>query len=101
MAQHDWVEAMSDELEKSLRNIQSELPKARLCETRDEKVELIRKLGGPRTAENIRKAMQSYPHARIPFLFSSLDAQLVVDVMANDLDELIAELKQAVNKNSK
>lgn len=88
---------MNDEIEKSLRGLQPTNLKPRLYKSREELIQLILSLGGPRTAESIRKAMKTLPHERIPFLFSSLDPQLVLDVMANDVDALIGELKRPAN----
>ena len=85
---------MSDEIEKSLRGLQKVDLKARVHGSREELVHLIQTLGGPRTAESVRQAMKSFPHERIPFIFSSLDTQLVLDIMANDVDALIAEMKK-------
>jgi hypothetical protein len=82
---------MSDDLEKSLRALKGDEIKAQIYESRSELEALIKAVGGPRTALSIRKAMKSYSQKRIPFLFSSLDPQLVVDVMSNDLDSLLAE----------
>lgn len=83
---------MSDDIEKSLRALRSEARVARKLLGEAEKEALIAAIGGPRTAESVRKAMKSYPKERIPFLFSSLDPQLVADLMENDVDELIREI---------
>lgn len=83
---------MADDLDKSLRGLKGEEIKANLYTGRDELLALIQAIGGPRTAASIRKAMKTYSKERIPFLFSSLDPQLVVDVMTNDVDALIAEI---------
>jgi hypothetical protein len=89
---------MTDDLTSKLRGLKSQLPAARtgLCEA--EKDALIVALGGPRTAESIRKAMRNFTHERIPWLFSSLDSQLVVDVMANDMEAAIARAKAGQNR---
>jgi hypothetical protein len=89
---------MTDDLTSKLRSLKSQLPAARTGLSEAEKDALIVALGGPRTAESIRKAMRNFPHERIPWLFSSLDSQLVVDVMANDIDAAIARAKAGQNR---
>ncbi|MCX6127724.1 MAG: hypothetical protein NTX25_01510 [Proteobacteria bacterium] len=80
---------MTDDIEKSLRSMTSNLPNARPNLSEKDKDQLIAALG-ILTVENIRKALATLPHSRIPFLFSSLNSQDVVDIMANDLDAAIA-----------
>ena len=89
---------MADDLEERLRRLRAELPTARLGLSETEKDALVQAVGGPRTAANIRKAMSNFPHERIPWLFSSLDSQLVVDVMANDMEAAIARAKAGQNR---
>jgi hypothetical protein len=89
---------MTDDLTAKLRNLKSQLPAARTQLSEAEKDELIKAIGGPRTAESIRKAMSKLPHERIPWLFSSLDSQLVLDIMANDMDAAIARAKTRQNR---
>ncbi len=81
---------MSDDIEKSLKALQKQVVIGRSGLSEAEKDDLIRLIGGPRTAENIRKALRNYSKERIPFLFSSLDTQLVADVMENEMAEAIA-----------
>lgn len=83
---------MTDDIEKSLRDLKGESLTARILTSDEEKEALIQAIGGPRTAASIRQALKTYSKDRIPFLFSSLEAQIVVDVLENDLDELIAKL---------
>lgn len=45
---------------------------------------LIRKAGGPRTVAAILKAKHEFPLRRIPWLFSSIDSQAVVDILHNE-----------------
>ena len=95
---------MTDEIEKNLRSLQGTLPQGRANLSVVEKDELVRAVGGPLTASSIRKALQSFPRDRIPFLFSSLDPQLVVDIMENDLEDAIKKamaLKKAVKAEFK
>ena len=80
---------MSDELTKSLQNLTGSLPTPRLNLSRDDKLMLVQKLGGPRTVKSILKARGKVPESRIPFLFSSLDTQAVLDVLANDMAEVL------------
>lgn len=89
---------MTDDLEAKLRSLKAQLPTARLQLSEADKDQLIKAVGGPRTAENIRKAMSNFPHERIPWLFSSLDSQLVIDIMANDMEAAIARAKAGQNR---
>lgn len=89
---------MTDDLESKLRSMKSQLPAARTQLSEAEKDELIKAIGGPRTVESICKAMRKLPHERIPWLFSSLDSQLVVDVMANDMEAAIDRAKAGQNR---
>ena len=84
---------MSKDLEQRLRDLKANLPAARLQLSETAKDQLVTAVGGPRTAESIRKAMKNFPHERIPWLFNSLDSQLVIDIMANDMDAAIARAK--------
>jgi hypothetical protein len=81
---------MTDDMERKLRGLKSNLTPAREHLSEAEKDQLIMAIGGPRTVESIRKAMTNFPHERIPWLFSSLDSQLVIDIMANDMDAALA-----------
>jgi hypothetical protein len=89
---------MADDMEKRLRALKGGLPTPRTGLSEDEKDALILAIGGPRTVENIRKATGNFPHERIPWLFSSLDSQLVVDVLANDMEASIARAKKIRNR---
>lgn len=89
---------MTDELEERLRGLKAEVPTARENLSEAEKDQLVAAVGGPRTAGSIRKAMQNFPHERIPWLFSSLDSQLVVDIMANDMEGAISRAKASRNR---
>jgi hypothetical protein len=80
---------MADKITESLLNLSGSLPKPRTNLSKEEKLALIAKVGGPRTAMSIIKAKKDYPLSRIPFLFSSLDTQCVVDILANDLSEFL------------
>ena len=80
---------MTDDLTKQLEQIKSELPTPRKNLNLDEKVALIKNIGGPRTTRSILKAKETLPIARIPFLFNSLDTQFVMDVLENDMDEAL------------
>jgi hypothetical protein len=83
-----------DELEEALLNIKSDVPKPQMNLPDSNLDELIQKLG-PKTIKQILKAKKELPVARIPFLFSSLDSQAVIDVLNNNMD---AALKRAENK---
>lgn len=81
--------ATDDHVTAALVNLGGGLPAPRICTTDREKMELIRACGGPRTARSIRKSMKTSPLSRIPHLFSSIDTQVVVDLLHNDVDSLI------------
>ncbi|MEI6397885.1 MAG: hypothetical protein WCO71_03850 [Pseudomonadota bacterium] len=83
---------MSDKLTESILNLTGSLPAPRLNLSRDEKLALIAKVGGPRTTHSIIKAKKDYPASRIPFIFSSLDTQCVVDILANDMTDVLAAM---------
>jgi len=80
---------MPDQLTESLLNLAGSLPTPRLNLSKDEKKALIARVGGPRTAQSIVKAKKHYPVSRIPFLFSSLDTQCVVDILHNDMSDVL------------
>ena len=80
---------MSDEIEDRLRDLKADLPQPRLNLSTTEKRQLIAKLGGPKTALSLLKAKKDFPLERIPFLYSSLDTQAVVDFLANDMESLV------------
>ena len=84
---------MPDDIIKSLENLAGGLPTARLNLSKEEKLELIKKLGGPRSVTSILKSKKDYPLRRIPFIFSSLDTQAVVDVLANDMSDVLPPKK--------
>ena len=90
---------MSDDMEMSLRALKGDPLTPRIVTTDAEKEALILAIGGPRTAASIRQALKTYPKERIPFLFSSLEAQLVIDILENDVDALIGVL--VAKKNAK
>jgi hypothetical protein len=73
-----------DEVTRALANLQGNLPKARENLSETEKDELVARVG-PRTARDIVRAKKDYPLRRIPFLFSTVDTQAVVDLLANDV----------------
>lgn len=77
-----------DDLTNRLRELKAELPKPRTNLTETEKDELVRRVG-PRTARDIVKAGKELPKHRIPFLFSTVDGQAVVDLLANDMTQAI------------
>lgn len=78
-----------DELTRQLLNLKSDLPEPRRNLTEAEKDELIRRAGGPLTTQAIIKAQQQVKPSRIPFLFSSIDAVVVMEILANDMDAAI------------
>ena len=81
-----------DQIETTLVGLKAELPSPRIFTSRADLVKLIQSAGGPRTAKSIRDHSKITPARRIPHVFSSIDTQVVVDILANDLDTIIAEL---------
>lgn len=81
-------EIMDDPVSKALMELGGSLPSPRTNLSDVAKDELVAKVG-PRTARDIVKASQDYPLRRIPFLFSTVDTQAVVDILANDMDAAI------------
>lgn len=79
---------MTDEISKALQKLEGQLPKPRTNLSEAGKDQLVAQVG-PRTARDIVRAKRDLPLARIPFLFSSLDTQLVVDLLANDMTEAL------------
>lgn len=74
----------NEAIDSSLFHLNSaEIPVGRPNLSEAEKDELIRKVHGPKTTQNIIKALKDYSPKRIPFLFSSLDTQAVADILAN------------------
>ncbi len=74
-----------DDLNRMIKGMSGEIPKPRLDLSEAEKDALIKQVGGPRTTAAIIKAKDEVPMARIPFLFSSLDSQAILDILANDM----------------
>ena len=80
-----------DPIISSLRELTSEDISPNICKDDKEKRKLIETVG-PRSCRNILKARRDYPLSRIPFLFSSIDPQLVVDVLSNELEEILESI---------
>lgn len=81
-----------DQIEMALTSLSAQLPEPHIFSSREELLVLIQACGGPRTASSIRKSLEHASKSRIPHLFSSIDTQIVVDILANDLDRILAEL---------
>lgn len=77
------------EISNNLTDSKGELPNPNLNLSDKEKIELIKRAGGPMTATSIIKAKKNFAISRIPWLFNSIDSQTVVDLMHNDMDELL------------
>jgi hypothetical protein len=77
-----------DNLEERLRALKGNVPAPRTNLSEAEKAALVARVG-PRTARSIVNAKRDFPVSRIPFLFSKIDTQDVVDLIANDVDEAI------------
>jgi uncharacterized protein (DUF2336 family) len=80
-----------DEISQALQDLEGDLPKPRMGLSDDDLVKIVRQLG-VRTVRNIVAAKKDYPISRIPFIFSSLDTQLVVDILAHDMSLAIAQV---------
>jgi hypothetical protein len=80
-----------DDLTERIETLKGDLPQPRLNLTNAEIKELVLRIGLA-SARDILKAKRQLPQARIPFLFSSLDTQAVVDLLANDVDEIVRRL---------
>ena len=81
---------MTDEISKSLSLLKGQLLVGRKNLTAEELREVILLAGGPKTARAIIKAKKDFPLARIPFLFSAVDTQAVVDILCNDVSDVLA-----------
>lgn len=88
---------VTDDLTRALEQLSGELPEPRTTLTEAEKDQLVARIG-PRTVRSIVKAKAECPLQRIPFLFSTLNTQDVVDVLANDLK---AALERALTQKAK
>ena len=64
---------MKDDLDERLRDIHADIPEPRTNLTEEEKDELIRRVGGPRTTASILKAAATLGKNRIPFIFNKRD----------------------------
>ena len=73
-----------DRLTDSRSNLAGGVPAARTDLREADKDAIVAKLGIG-ALKDILKAQKELPLRRIPFLFSSLDTQAVVDVLANDM----------------
>ena len=85
---------LKDQLEDLIRKIKADFPEAKIL-NEQEKFELIKEIGGPRTVISILKAKKEFPLARIPFLFNSLDTKLVIYVLANEWDDILGRYHQS------
>jgi hypothetical protein len=77
----------SGDLTQAIEKLSGEIPTGRQLSEK-QKDELI-KLIGVRTARSILQAKKTLPLKRIPFLFSSIDTQLVMDLLENDVEKNI------------
>ncbi len=80
---------MVDDITKALERLSGALPRPRTGLTESEKEELIARIG-PRAVRDILRAKKDFKVERIPFLFSTLDTQSVVDILANDMTQALA-----------
>ncbi len=82
-----------EKISELLENLKGELPVPRLNLSEDQKDQLILQLG-LKTVQNLLKAKKQLPMARIPFLFSSLDTQALLDVLNNDMAAAVVRAKK-------
>ncbi|MFW7380566.1 MAG: hypothetical protein ACOH5I_17270 [Oligoflexus sp.] len=90
-------------IDQMLYQLSGSVPQARTQLSEADKDQLIATVGGVLTAQNIIKAKNDYTKERIPFLFSTLDTQAVVDILANDMEAAVdrAMARRAVQKSRK
>ena len=88
---------MKDTVTRSLQDLKGTIPNASDSLTEAQKDAIVIKIGGPKTVKQLISAKKELPIARIPFLFSTLDTQCVVEVLAHDFTQAIlrAENKQS------
>ncbi|MFK7825662.1 MAG: hypothetical protein AB8G05_16035 [Oligoflexales bacterium] len=79
---------LKNKIEEQILQLKADLPKPDIL-NEQEKFKLIRDIGGPRTVISILKAKKEFPLSRIPFLFNSLDTKLVINVLANEWDDIL------------
>lgn len=80
-------------LTDALQSLSGDMPKPRVGLSESEKDVLILKIG-PRTAKNILSMRGKTAESRIPFLFSSIDTQAIIDLLANDCTAAIERAVQ-------
>ncbi len=88
-------------IEDPIRNLKSDLPIPRPDLTEEQKDKLLQDIGGPATANNIINALKTLPHARIYWLFNSIDPQLIADVLHHDLTAAIVRARSERTRGSK
>ncbi len=91
---------MSDKIAQSLRALAGALPAPREL-NEAEKDALIQTIGGPLTARDVIRAQKDFALARIPFLFSSIDTQAVVDLLHNDMEAALGRAMEAKARRKK
>ncbi|MEZ4741447.1 MAG: hypothetical protein R3B45_03225 [Bdellovibrionota bacterium] len=79
----------TENIEENIRKIKGNLPKPRLNLSLNEKLKLIKSVGGPKTTKSILKAKGNFPISRIAWLFNALDTQAVIDILHNDMVEAL------------
>lgn len=88
------------QLTEALIKLRGEMPKPRTGLSEDEKDALVQSIG-PRTANSILSMRGQVPEARIPFLYSTIDTQSVVDLLANDCKAAIERALEHYAKSHK
>jgi hypothetical protein len=87
---------LEDAIADALREMRCQgqpVPRSNLSE--EQKDELIGKIGGPHGVRAIVDAGKIWKPSRVVFLFNSIDPQLVVDVLANDMAAAIERAGEA------
>lgn len=89
-----------NEVIDALTNLTGNIPVARKDLSETEIDALIQEIG-PRTAKSILSMRGKTQESRIPFLFSSVDTQAIVDLLANDCGAAIERALAAKNATKK
>lgn len=74
---------VDDPITDALQKLNEDVVQPRLNLSASACDELVKRVGGPRTAQQVLQAKKQLPARRILFLFSSLDSQAVADILEN------------------
>ena len=82
-----------DNIKDLITDLQGQLPEPKASLSEDEKDQIVLTVG-PKTIASILSAKKQLPLKRIPFLFSSLDTQTVINILAHDFADALHRVKQ-------